>query len=151
LRAQVNIPLFVEKAGRQRLARIEFHVDSGASTTRMDATSAKELLGDAAVPDRTMTQTPNFAGARREETVHPGAIQVRFTNDLAEPPVAVPIDFVVPSDQCPAPSTLLGLDSVVGTFRWTFDGTARRKGDPPFGELLTQDAPDGTFLIEALA
>jgi hypothetical protein len=139
LHCSVRVTVFVEHADGGQLQPVEFHVDSGASITRMSATAARTRLGNATVPARVETQTLTFAGHRREEQVHPGQIRARFRNDVGEQPFVWPVDFVVDTPASgQRASTLLGLSSILGQCRWTFDGTA------------TDEAPGGTFLLEAL-
>jgi hypothetical protein len=138
LHSSAWVLLYVERADGG-LRPVWFHVDSGASITRMSAARTRGLLGEAAVPVRVETQTVNFAGQHREEKVHPGQLRVRFSNDLGEQPFVWPVDFVVdPPASRQRASALLGLSSILGQCRWTFDGA------------ITDEAPGGTFVIEEL-
>jgi hypothetical protein len=139
-----NVTLWVEDGSGQPRP-VKFCVDSGCSisTIGVEHTAALGL----ALPSSSERQVDRrVATGVVTINLRLGELRVRFSADRSEIPFVWPFEFW--QGRPTGHPILLGLDSIVYQCRWSFDGTPRDAGTPPFGPRLTQDAPFGTFLLE---
>jgi hypothetical protein len=143
-RVWAQVPLWVEDR-RGDLRQVAFRVDSGASASVIGIDRAQSM--DPVVPSSAeQTAARQVAIGRVEVRLRLGALRVRLAPDVTEEPFVWPFEFW--RDRPLNRPPLLGLDSIVFGCRWVFDGTPRDAGQSPFGQLLTQDAPYGTFQLD---
>ena len=139
-----NVTMWLEDSHGQP-QKVKLRVDSGCSISTIGFEHAAAL--GLALPSAPERQVPRRV-ATGEVTINLplGELRVRFAPDLTEIPFVWPFEFW--QGRPAGHPILLGLDSIVYQCRWSFAGTPRDAGTPPFGRRLTEDAPYGTFQLE---